>query len=173
MSTKKALLGAVLVLGLATLPASAATFNIEFDLASNGSGVDFIGTFDAPAGGGQLTAVNFPQIDGILYDTIDPSWVPATYNSVLNQLSNVILDQLINLGGTGTAAILFVGNQWATGLYTQACVDERSCPAAIRGTYAVSAVSEVPLPAALPLLAAGLGALGFTGWRKKRKALTA
>lgn len=34
----------------------------------------------------------------------------------------------------------------------------------------VSEVSEVPLPAALPLFAAGLSAMGLFGWRKKRKA---
>lgn len=33
-----------------------------------------------------------------------------------------------------------------------------------------AAVSPVPLPAALPLLAAGIGAMGFMGWRKRRKA---
>jgi len=32
------------------------------------------------------------------------------------------------------------------------------------------AASPVPLPAAFPLLAAGLGAMGFMGWRKKRRA---
>jgi len=31
--------------------------------------------------------------------------------------------------------------------------------------------SQVPLPAALPLFATGLGALGLLGWRRKRKAL--
>lgn len=31
-------------------------------------------------------------------------------------------------------------------------------------------VSEVPIPAALPLLASTLGALGYAGWRKRRKA---
>ena len=31
-------------------------------------------------------------------------------------------------------------------------------------------VSETPLPAALPLFATGLGALGLLGWRRKRKA---
>jgi hypothetical protein len=30
--------------------------------------------------------------------------------------------------------------------------------------------SQVPLPAALPLFATGLGALGLLGWRRKRKA---
>lgn len=31
-------------------------------------------------------------------------------------------------------------------------------------------VNAVPLPAALPLFATGLGALGLFGWRRKRKA---
>ena len=35
--------------------------------------------------------------------------------------------------------------------------------------YAV-ADTATPLPAALPLFATGLGALGLLGWRRKRKA---
>jgi hypothetical protein len=31
-------------------------------------------------------------------------------------------------------------------------------------------ISPVPIPAALPLFAAGLGAMGFMGWRRKRRA---
>ena len=34
-------------------------------------------------------------------------------------------------------------------------------------------ISATPIPAALPLFAGGLGALGLFGWRKKRKAITA
>jgi hypothetical protein len=34
-------------------------------------------------------------------------------------------------------------------------------------------IFAVPLPAALPLFATGLGALGLLGWRRKRKALAA
>jgi hypothetical protein len=34
-------------------------------------------------------------------------------------------------------------------------------------------VSTVPLPAALPLFARGLGALGPLGWRRKKKAIAA
>ena len=30
-------------------------------------------------------------------------------------------------------------------------------------------VTQTPLPAAFPLLATGLGALGLLGWRRKRK----
>jgi hypothetical protein len=33
--------------------------------------------------------------------------------------------------------------------------------------------APTPLPAALPLFASGLGALGFLGWRKRRKAAAA
>ncbi|MEX1036332.1 MAG: VPLPA-CTERM sorting domain-containing protein [Sneathiella sp.] len=36
--------------------------------------------------------------------------------------------------------------------------------------YANLTVSAVPLPAALPLYGAGLAAMGFIGWRKRRKA---
>lgn len=41
------------------------------------------------------------------------------------------------------------------------------------GEVAFSSVSAVPVPAALPLFASGLGALGFIGWRRKRKAAAA
>jgi hypothetical protein len=34
-------------------------------------------------------------------------------------------------------------------------------------------ITETPLPAALPLFASGLGALGLLGWRRKRKAQAA
>jgi hypothetical protein len=38
------------------------------------------------------------------------------------------------------------------------------------GSFLVSEVSAVPLPAAFPLFASGVGALGLLGWRRKRKA---
>lgn len=38
-----------------------------------------------------------------------------------------------------------------------------------KNTEKVDAPPTVPIPAALPLLASGLGALGFIGWRRKRK----
>ncbi|HUQ37159.1 MAG TPA: VPLPA-CTERM sorting domain-containing protein [Aestuariivirga sp.] len=41
------------------------------------------------------------------------------------------------------------------------------------GGVRVYVTSEVPLPASLPLFAAGLSAMGFMGWRRKQKALAA
>jgi hypothetical protein len=41
------------------------------------------------------------------------------------------------------------------------------------GTITAGPAAETPLPAALPFFAAGLGALGFMGWRRKRRAVTA
>jgi len=36
-----------------------------------------------------------------------------------------------------------------------------------------STAAATPLPAALPLFAAGLGAFGLLGWRRKRKSAVA
>lgn len=43
----------------------------------------------------------------------------------------------------------------------------------VRGTYLISTIAPIPAPAALPLLATGLGALGVLGWRRKRKQVQA
>jgi hypothetical protein len=42
----------------------------------------------------------------------------------------------------------------------------------VAATSVTGAVNEVPLPAAVPLFATGLGALGLLGWRRKRRAQT-
>lgn len=47
--------------------------------------------------------------------------------------------------------------------------DYNSNPTYCQGLCA-EPVGEVPLPAAFPLLAAGLSAMGFMGWRRKKKA---
>ena len=69
-----------------------------------------------------------------------------TYHLSLNIIAN----------GDSTIAFNFIGNS------TQGWSDEGF------GIDNVS-VSGTPLPAALPLFATGLGALGLLGWRRKRK----
>jgi hypothetical protein len=65
------------------------------------------------------------------------------------------------LGGTGTFAFQMV--------YGECC----NPPAQlfIEGLALTSPPVATPLPAALPLFAGGLGALGLLGWRRKRKAV--
>jgi hypothetical protein len=46
-------------------------------------------------------------------------------------------------------------------------------PTNITGVWSPGEVTATPLPAALPLFATGLGALGLLGWRRKRKQATA
>ncbi len=51
-------------------------------------------------------------------------------------------------------------------------------PDGIPGNYfvddlTINTASATPLPAALPLFASGIGAMGFIGWRRKRKASAA
>ena len=58
-----------------------------------------------------------------------------------------------------------------TGLspFSSVTFSDSSLPAFEFDIAAVSGVSKTPLPAALPLFAGGVGALGFFGWRRKRK----
>ena len=46
-------------------------------------------------------------------------------------------------------------------------------PTAGHWTATFPTITATPLPAALPLFATGLGAMGLFGWRKKRKAAAA
>jgi hypothetical protein len=79
------------------------------------------------------------------------------------------------VGGSSTILTLEI---WATAPHSAAAVnnvyfrnfvvtdDPDGVPV---GTFDVSGVSATPLPAALPLFATGLGALGLLGWRRRRK----
>jgi hypothetical protein len=75
---------------------------------------------------------------------------------------------MTNLGGTIAINLLgFISD-------VELLCTETSC--SIFTTYRLLSkgaitTSPVPIPAALPLLAAGLSAMGFMGWRRKRKAV--
>jgi hypothetical protein len=66
--------------------------------------------------------------------------------------------------GTGSDTLTIVSRNDPSyqGLDNVCVSSDGSCP--------FVSVSAVPLPAALPLFASGLGALGLLGWRRKRKA---
>ena len=172
-----------LALALASiLPAEAATYNIAFDDSSNGVGVDWTGSFEAPSLGGLVT--NFlATIAGVTYDT---GFFMGMYGGILEptfyadtmELKGVTYDRTfftadapgatqpgLLIGSYGTT-----GKDWGIGeCYGSYCAGLPST-----GTYVITEASSVPndplpsvpVPAGLPLLAGGLGLLGLMRRRK-------
>jgi hypothetical protein len=160
------LLGAVMLLGLAAVPANAATYNWSFDCgevicSGSGSletnvaiGPALVTSFSGFFGGSAITsllAVNgFAGNDNIVFSLTSPELSTfgisvTTASFPLNLYHHASLPSDVWLIDNGD-------NTQTSGL----------------GTFSVSP-SAVPIPAALPLFAAGLSAMGFMGWRRKRR----
>ncbi len=171
-SVRNGLAAFVLGLGLAvSAPAQAATFNISFAQDGVGdAGADWFGTFEAPAGGG-LVSLFSALIDGTTYHIPDPDFGPIldpseSFFSRPDTALNASVVLQVALSGTSQISLmLFPNYTWVFG----SC-DTGGCTLQTRDRLGTYAVGQVPIPAALPLLAAGLGAMGFMGWRRKRRA---
>jgi PEP-CTERM motif len=70
----------------------------------------------------------------------------------------------------GLNILLLIVNDTSTGISGNLNPNSAPTSAFLEGTVTFDVVSQVPLPAALPLFATGLGALGLLAWRRKRKA---
>ena len=81
--------------------------------------------------------------------------------TILDSLGNSVGQWL--LGGESIAGVGGNRNGWFVN-------NEFSFLAIDNASMTTDTVSATPLPAALPMFASGLGALGFLRWRKKRKA---
>ena len=99
---------------------------------------------------GQATA---PNCNGSSYCGYTPFIVASSFIAGINTLDFLVQNSPASACDAGCQT-LFGGNPF--GLRVE-----------MTGTADISAV---PLPAALPLFATGLGALGWLGWRRKRKA---
>lgn len=84
-------------------------------------------------------------------------------NLLDRSFSELLLWSLISPDGLPTGVLSF-GRDGSGNLYI---VGEGAGGGVFR--IASAAVDPVPIPAALPLFAAGLGAMGFLGWHRKRK----
>ena len=188
---KTSLLG-TLVIGLAFAPAQAATLTgdaVTGKMTTTGSN----NFFNQPVNTAVTAAIvgagiefsegsNSSSLD--LTADIGASTIDIVLASLLPSGNTVsaltfIFDDLNFDDNSIITGILILGNTW-TGTPTINWADTSiSIAFAVQGlgafqTKTFSAqiqTSPVPLPAALPLLAAGLSAMGFMGWRRKRKAV--
>ena len=123
---------------------------------------------------------SFDGVEGFLSDLPDPSGLPADVTVTASPGGGglgVYTDPLsvffVNNGAISIAIFFDIG---PTGIFSfrnisTGIIGELLVPGGVGGTGPVTftPVAEVPVPAALPLFATGLGALGLMAWRRKRK----
>lgn len=156
-----------------------AAFGVTFELFENGVSVGpaFVtGDFEDVNGGGQnlrnVVDGIFPQDDANRADVLRMTFLAPVRNLSFDHngigdrtvfeafdINGVLLETFTSGGGTETFSFLSEGIARLDAL--QAFDDFN---------YAIDNLqfSPVPLPAALPLLAGGLGLFGLMGWRRKR-----
>jgi hypothetical protein len=157
---------------LGALPAKASTYDTHFVSSS----------FDVVA---DITIDGSNNITSITGTVTGPGLLPITPISGLEPLGNSSwnYDNLFSPLGNpyvSNGGFLFDAGAWAYNIYSvfsgEAYIyylstfnpDGTLYNPGDPGIFA-SVVAETPLPAALPLFASGLGAMGLFGWRRKRK----
>jgi len=150
-----------------TATANASTFVVS-GTANNVSGgtlgscanlafCDFSGTLDIDVTAGTITGwdITFPGLP-------DFNIVTVAFAGSLRTISNGYIFTL--LFDTGPSLVGYSG-----GPITGESVVRTGGAGTVYGDLTGS-ITPTPLPAALPLFATGIGALGLLGWRRKRKA---
>jgi hypothetical protein len=130
-------------------------------------------TFDPTASGNfGPTALSPP-----LSSNLPASYNPFTYTQDNNKIligDNCTSTNCFANKGTDTAFLFFsvdaLGNPSTSGTFAGvASTSNTSFSFSSTSLTVTLAPTTTPLPAALPLFAAGLGGLGLLGWRRKRK----
>jgi hypothetical protein len=198
---KAALAAAVVITaGLSALPAKANTYDFNYVTLPDQPFYDIFGmiTTDNTLNGG---TPNGYDITALTATMIDPNSVQTAISLVpgnavppnfINNPSWVVYDNSL-IPGTGVTTTggwllqstnSFLYNLWLGNgsfgsvagfvyLYTN---DPNAANSNIPdgpGEPGILTVTQTPLPAALPLFATGLGAMGLFGWRRKRKSAAA
>jgi hypothetical protein len=105
-----------------------------------------------------------------------PAFAYASQDADLTTLDNPKLS-VINLAnyiapGSFSDRFFFGSSQLDSnfGLLVFAVIGDQNVFTTVNGIATEAATAATPLPAALPLFATGLGAVGLLGWRRKKKA---
>jgi hypothetical protein len=161
---------AIAALMFAAPNVEASTVTWDFENVTMSAGTSLVGSFTTDATTQNLIAWNIhiaggPE-NGYLFSNLITNTVtdsgPQSYG-VRNDITNHIQWSFV----TSLTANLLAVNINSASFTCGACGNYF-----VQGTSG-EAVAETPLPAALPLFASGLGALGLLGWRRKRKASAA
>ena len=145
----------------------------SFGSISSGESGNFIGSYTSttpPA----ATASRFYNITGVgetLSDTLSITVAPTTTSGNTSVVVAFFSDTeggaaLTPLSCTGVTTSCTLASIAETGAFQTV----NAGVADLIVSFASDLEAAVPLPAALPLFATGLGALGLLGWRRKRKA---
>ena len=161
--------------GLSTLPAAATTYNISESAFS----LSVLGTITTDGDTGVLSAADITSWSL----TVSGDGTPITLNNadftltlLGNDLSATATTLSFNFGGPGTlsfyspACYPCANVTYITGFFelgaSQSQDNVSFWPVPESGNLVIG---TTPLPAALPLFASGLGAMGLLGWRRRRK----
>ena len=174
--------GALSLFFFATAPtARADTFQLQFTFNNFNANTTFTPPVD-PVSGTIIfdkSPINFSVLSVISIDlTIAGHSYSVPPVSGFNTIVNNITFSFVNSpnSGIGTDSFAVVWNS-TTGAATNMFYTVPSGPTIFEfrtaSVFSFTPVGTVPLPAALPLFATGLGALGLISWRRKRKAQAA
>lgn len=174
------LIAAAFALAFASTPSHALTFTFSFsNVTGNVSGTvggEIFGLTDNATSA--ATAVDIesgPALLGLSLPISIP--MPAAFNS-FTVASGVITDSFfsaifflpdlneLNLFMESSSGLVFAGAH----LSVQDILNNTFTTVTDDSSPVFTEVATTPLPAALPLFATGIGAMGLFGWRRKRKA---
>lgn len=162
-------------------PANRSAFNFEWAINTNVSGTGSNSLNDLT----YLLEIDFDPTAGTDFLSFDPINVPYADhalgdNSTANGAGTVAANPIAY--ALGISSLNVAQQSWNLGFFTPPGVDPQAeglytinLSAALNGDVLASTsidilygVTPVPVPAALPLLAGGLGLLGFMGWRRRQ-----
>jgi hypothetical protein len=106
--------------------------------------------------------------NGLLVNSVNTSGSPITNVSILSSSNPGLVSASLTDLSSGAVEFFTTFGELGTDVVTYDFTLASGGTSNI-GTVDI-AVTTTPLPAALPLFAGGLGALGLFGWRRKRKA---